>query len=57
MKIGMQSGSRHGTPHYNIQMVLQGGKERTIASNIRNKRQAEWLLAQMSAASGLKLLS
>ena len=57
MKIGMQSGSRHGTPHYDIQMVLPGGKEHTIASNIRNKRQAKWVLAQMSAASGLELLS
>ena len=56
MKIGTQSGGRHGTPYYHLQMVLASGKERTLANDIRDKRQAEWLLAQMSTAAGLKLL-
>lgn len=57
MKIGMQSGGRSGTPYYDIQMVLEGGKERTLGGNIRDKRQAEWLVAQMCSAAGLKQLS
>ena len=57
IKIGMQSGGRQGTPHYDIQMVLHGGKERSIAGSIRDKRQVEWLLEQMCSIAGLKQLS
>ena len=57
LKIGMQSGGRSGTPYYDIRMVLADGKEHTVASEIRDKDHAEWLLAQMRAAMGLKQTS
>ncbi|MBI4465519.1 MAG: hypothetical protein HY647_12510 [Acidobacteria bacterium] len=52
--IGMQSGGRSGTPYYDIRLVLRNGKERTVVSSIRDKRQAEWLQEQIRATIGLK---
>ena len=57
MKIGMQSGGRSGTPHYDIQMVLKSGKERTLAGGIRSKRRAEWIVERMCSVGGFKRLS
>jgi hypothetical protein len=53
LKVGMQSGGSSGTPYYDIRAVLRNGRERTVAGAIRNKRQAEWLLARMRASIGL----
>ncbi len=54
LKVGMQSGGRAGTPYYDLRAVLLNGREQTLAGSIRDKHQAEWLAAQMSAALGLK---
>jgi hypothetical protein len=54
MPIGMQSGSRSGTPYYDIKIKRKDGKEVTLASAIRNKLEAEWLIAKMKSEIGLK---
>ena len=56
MKIGMQSGGRHGTPHYDIQLVLKSGKEHTLAGGISRKRRAEWIVERMCSVGGFKRL-
>ncbi len=53
MPIGMQSGGASGTPFYDIRLVLKNGKEMTIGRQVRDKREAEWLVAEMRKAIGL----
>ncbi len=54
MPIGMQSGSRSGTPYYDIKLKLQNGRDVVLASAIRNKLEAEWLISRMKTEIGLK---
>lgn len=54
MPVGMQSGGRSGTPYYDIKLKLIAGKDVTLASGIRNKLEAEWLIARMESEMGLK---
>jgi hypothetical protein len=44
LAIGMQSG---GTAFYEVKLVLSGGRAITVGQNIRDKREAEWLAAEM----------
>ncbi|MGD0694701.1 MAG: hypothetical protein ABSB82_07580 [Terriglobia bacterium] len=54
MPVGMQSGGRSGTPYYDIKLKLTDGQEVTLASSIRNKLEAEWLIASIKSEIGLK---
>ncbi|HSB75303.1 MAG TPA: hypothetical protein VLC12_06615 [Terriglobales bacterium] len=53
--IGMQMGSAQGTPYYNIQLVCRDGRKITAGQNLRDKQEAEWLVAEMKKAAGLPL--
>lgn len=54
MPIGMQSGSRSGTPYYDIKLKLVDGRVVGVAGGIGNKLEAEWLIARMKTEIGLK---
>lgn len=56
ISVGMQSGGRSGTPYYDIKLKLTDGQEVTLASSIRNKLEAEWLIARMKSEIGLEQL-
>jgi hypothetical protein len=49
-KIGMQAG---GKPYYEIALVRTGGKQVTIGSGVRDKREAEWLAEMLKEACGV----
>lgn len=51
--IGMQMGSAQGTPYYNIQLVCRDGHKFTAGQGLRDKQEAEWLVAEMKKAVGL----
>lgn len=50
-KIGMQAG---GTPYYDLMLVRSDGKRVTAAGSIRDKREAEWLVAVVEDGLGRK---
>ena len=52
--IGMQSGGAQGTPYYDIRLTQASGKQITLGSGVKDKKELEWLLAQMRTACGLK---
>ncbi|MSO20399.1 MAG: hypothetical protein EXQ56_08025 [Acidobacteria bacterium] len=54
LHINMQTSGRRGTPYYALRATLLNGRHRTLVSGIRDKRQAEWLAAQMRSAIGLR---
>jgi hypothetical protein len=54
MVIRSQQGGATGTPYYDIQLVLGGGKKITVGQTIRDKHEAEWLVFQMREALGMK---
>lgn len=51
LHIGMRSGTK---AYYDLRLVTRIGRERTLASSIANKREAEWLAQQMKMALALK---
>jgi hypothetical protein len=51
--IGMQTGNASGTPYYNIQLVCRDGRKITAGQALRDKQEAEWLVAEMKKAAGL----
>jgi len=51
--IGMQTGNAQGTPFYNIQLVCRDGRKFTAGQGLRDKQEAEWLVAEMKKAAGL----
>ena len=51
--IGMQMGNAQGTPYYNIQLVCRNGHKFVAAQGLRDKQEAEWLVAEMKKAAGL----
>jgi hypothetical protein len=53
--IGMQMGNGEGTPYYNIQLVCRDGRKLTAGQALRDKQEAEWLVAEMKKAVGLPL--
>jgi hypothetical protein len=53
LKVGIQTGGASGTPYYDIQLICRDGRKRTAVRQIRNKREAVWLMNQMKPAIGL----
>jgi hypothetical protein len=53
LAVGMQTGGAEGTPYYDIQLICRDGRKRNVGSQIRNKREAVWLMNQMKAAIGI----
>ena len=53
LTINMQTTGRAGTPYYEILARLKNGRRVGLGDGIRNKRHAEWLLAQMKEESGM----
>jgi hypothetical protein len=51
LHLGMTSGTQ---AFYDLRVVTVFGREKTIASSIANKREAEWLAQEMKTALGLK---
>jgi hypothetical protein len=47
LRINMQSGGRTGTPYYDIVLVRQNGRRIAAGQHLRDKREAEWLAAQI----------
>ena len=54
LKIGMQTGGASGTPYYDIQLSYANGRKLTAGSGVRSKQEAEWLVAEMKRAMGLR---
>lgn len=52
--IGMQTGGATGTPYYNIQLVTRDGRNFTAGQGLRDKQEAEWLVAEMKKAAGMR---
>ena len=52
LAVGMQTGGAEGTPYYDIQLICRDGRKRDVGSQIRNKREAAWLMNQMKAVIG-----
>jgi hypothetical protein len=48
-----QNSGRSGTPYYELKALLKNGRRRSLGGGVRDKRQAEWLAAQMRSAIGL----
>ncbi len=53
MAITAQQGGSSGTPYYDIQLVQTSGRKITLGSTVRNKHEAEWLVAEMKQMTGL----
>lgn len=53
LTISMQTTGRRGTPYYEIIARLKNGRRVGLGDGIRNKRHAEWLIAQMKQESGI----
>ena len=47
LKVGMQVGM---TPYYDLKIARASGRPLTISSSLRNKREAEWLAAEIKKA-------
>ena len=54
LPITMQTTGRSGTPYYELRAKRTNGRKLSLGSGIRDKRQAEWLAAEMRAAIGLR---
>ena len=54
MPIGSYEERSSGTAYYDIKLKLNNGEQVVLANGIRNKREAEWLIAKMKELIGLK---
>ena len=54
LPITMQTSGRSGTPYYELRAKRTSGRKLSLGGGIRDKRQAEWLAAEMRAAIGLR---
>ena len=52
-RIGAQSGNGTGTPYYDIELNLTGGKTLTLGRSLRDKREVEWLVNEMNRLVGI----
>ncbi len=52
-KITAQQGGAIGTPYYDIEMRLRGGKKFTLGRTLRDKHEADWLVQEMRRLAGL----
>lgn len=50
LDVGMQTGGATGTPYYDITLILKNGRKRTAGGQIRNKREALWVMNKMKEA-------
>ena len=50
LNVGLQTGGGSGTPYYDIQLICRDGRKRTAGRQIRNKREAVWLMNQIKQA-------
>jgi hypothetical protein len=50
--IKSQQGGGTGTPYYDIEMTLRGGKKVTLGRTIRNQQEVDWLMEEMRRLSG-----
>ncbi len=46
-KISAQQGGGTGTPYYDIELTLRGGKKLTLGHTLRDKHETEWLVSEM----------
>ena len=53
LHINMQTSGRRGTPYYALRATFINGRTRVLASGIKDKRQAEWLAAELRRAIGV----
>jgi hypothetical protein len=51
IQIGMQAGNQ---PYYDIRLILSDGRSIRAGTMVRNKREAEWIAAEMKRASGVR---
>ena len=54
MPIRMQTGEASGTPYYDIEFTLGTGQKVTAGKGVGDKQEAEWLIAEMKKAMGLR---
>jgi hypothetical protein len=52
-RIGAQSRNGTGTPYYDIEMNLPNGKKLTLGRSVRDQREVEWLISEMSRLVGI----
>jgi hypothetical protein len=52
--ITAQQGGSSGTPYYDIQLITAAGRKVTLGSTLRDKRETEWLIAEMNRLTGVK---
>ncbi len=55
LSIGAQSGGASGTPYYDIQLVRSNGLKVVLGHTVRDKQEAEWIVAEMKRLTGLSL--
>jgi hypothetical protein len=53
LSIGAQSGGASGTPYYDIQLVRCNGLKVVLGHTVRDKQEAEWIVAEMKRLTGL----
>jgi len=54
IKIQVQQGGATGTPFYDIELTNRYGKKLTLGRTLRNKEEADWLVAEMRRIAGLQ---
>jgi hypothetical protein len=52
-RIAAQQGGSSGTAYYDIELTLQDGKKVTLGHTVRDKRETEWLVAEMGRLAGV----
>jgi hypothetical protein len=57
LAIGAQFGGASGTPYYDVQVVKNDGRKAVLGQTIRDKQEAEWIVAEMKQLIGLNASS
>ena len=52
--IKSQQGGGTGTPYYDIELNLRSGRKVTLGRTLKNKREVDWLVAEMRRLTGLQ---
>jgi hypothetical protein len=53
LSIGAQSGGASGTPYYDVQLVRSNGLKVILGHTVRDKPEAEWIVAEMKRLASL----
>ncbi len=53
-RITSQQGGATGIPYYDIELTLRDGKKLTLGHSVRDKHEAEWLVAEMWRLAGVQ---